>query len=156
MTSWTGRYRRTERTHDHGRAAVAVEFSQWEGFTNVLVNKAKASVSVAKPNTLALAQTARVAQLEERLATNLEVAGSNPATGTKFSPTHSANCLRGLTSGKPKAGLLRSTAILDSSPGESKVQNDVSQLPSGDGQGWILRQEPSSALEVSSVRQAVL
>jgi hypothetical protein len=79
----------------------------------VVVNKAKASVSVAKPNTLALAQTARVAQLEERLATNLEVAGSNPATGTIISPACSANCLQGLTSGKPKAGLLRSTAILD-------------------------------------------
>src|SRR5438128_995637 len=42
---------------------------------------------------------ARVAQMEERLAANEEVAGSTPATGTTFSPDCSANCLRGLTSG---------------------------------------------------------
>ena len=72
---------------------------------------------------------ARVAQLEERLSTKLEVAGSNPATGTKFGPTRSANCSRGLALGEPKAELLRLTAILDPSPEESKVQRDLSQLP---------------------------
>jgi transposase-like protein len=102
----------------------------------VIANKAKASVSVAKPNTLALAQTARVAQMEERLSANREVAGSIPATGTKFSPTRSANCLRSLTSGLlQRQGCLDPLSFWTHLPEESKAQIDLPQLPNRDGQG---------------------
>ena len=51
----------------------------------MVANKAKGQRNpVAKPEPLALAQTARVAQSEEGPAANGKVAGSIPATGTKF------------------------------------------------------------------------
>src|ERR1039457_1622648 len=60
---------------------------------------------------------------------SLRSLGSNPARGTRLiSPTHSANCEQGLASGEPKAEFTRLTAILDLSPEESKVQDDVPQL----------------------------
>ena len=87
---------------------------------------------VAKPELLAFAFSSSPCSSDgpEHPAANGEDPGSNPGTGTRLiSPTCSANCSWGLASGKPKAGLLRSTAILDASPEESKFQNEVPQLP---------------------------
>src|SRR5208283_1888963 len=82
---------------------------------------------------------------EEQPPTKRTVAGSSPATGTRFvSPADSANHQQGLASGaRPKAGLSRPTAILDRLPEESKVQNDVPQLQNRSCQGWS-RQERCS------------
>jgi len=52
--------------------------------------------------------------------------------------------------------LLTPTAILDPLPGESKVQDDLPQLPNRNGQGGVLWPEKGSTLEVPAVRSAVL
>lgn len=92
----------------------------------------------------------------ERRAANSEVESSTLSTSaTLISPTRSANCSRGLASGEPKAELLRLTAILDLSPGESKVQSDLSQLQNRNGISRFLRTEQGSALQVPEVREAI-
>jgi hypothetical protein len=49
---------------------------------------------------------------------------------TLTSPARSANCEQGLSLGlAPKAGLLRSTAIVRPFPKKRKVHSDLSQLP---------------------------
>src|SRR5579864_2805014 len=109
-------------------------------------------------NRLALAHSCPCSSARiERPPTKRRVVSSNLATGTPLvSPAHSVNCGQGLTSdARPKAGLIP-TVILSLRSGESKVQNDLPQLPPGDGQGGFLRREADSALEVPAVRQAVL
>jgi hypothetical protein len=94
----------------------------------VIANKAKGqSATVAKPELLAFAfSCGPVPQRIEEPTTNRPVVGWIPTrSATLNSPVRSANYLRGLTSGKPKAEFTRLTVILDSSPEESKVQSDL-------------------------------
>jgi hypothetical protein len=87
------------------------------------------SAQVAKPELLAFASIARVAQMEERLSAKLEAAGSIPATGTIFSPARSANCLRGLTSGFRQRQGFYAHCHFGPYAGKRQGPNDVPQLP---------------------------
>ncbi|SRR5260370_37292777 len=81
---------------------------------------------VTKPNPLAVAIYACVAQTDRAAPSYGQAAGSNPATGTTLnSLVSSANYSRGLASGKPKAGFIP-TAIVRFEPEESKFQSDLS------------------------------
>ena len=121
-----------------------------------MITKAKSqSAQVAKPELLAFASFfGPVPQRIEEPTTNRLAVGWNPTrpATTLISPVRSANCLRGLASGKPKAEFTRLTVILDLSPEESKGSNDVPQLPYRDGEGWFLRTEQGSAVQVPAVR----
>lgn len=106
--------------------------------TYVVANKAKGQTgTVAKPELLAFAYSCGpVPQGIEEPITNRPVVGWIPTrSATLNSPVRSANYLRGLASGKPKAGLLRSTVILGLLPEESKAQSDVPQLQNRNGEG---------------------
>lgn len=123
----------------------------------MVANKAKGqSGTVAKPELLAFAYSyGPVPQRIEEPITNRLVLGWNPSrSATLNSPVRSANYSRGLASGKPKAGLLRSTAILDLSPEESKAQNDVPFVQNRNSKSWS-RTERRSALEMPAMRETV-
>jgi hypothetical protein len=113
--------------------------------------------AVAKPELLAFAFSyGPVPQRIEEPITNRPVLGWNPSRSvTLNSPVRSANYLRGLTSGKPKAEFTRLTVILDLTPKESKVQNDLPLVQNRDGESWP-RKEQCPAVEVPAVRKAIL
>ena len=74
----------------------------------------------------------------------ITLAGSNPALSARLnSPVRSANYSRGIASGKPKAGLLRSTVILSFSPEESKAQGDVPFVSDRMPEIWETRKSPA-------------
>jgi hypothetical protein len=124
---------------------------------HILLKNQSQPYTVAKPDVVALVFCGPCSSDRiERQTANLKDAGSSPATGiTLISPTRSANCLRGLTSGEPKAELLRLTVILDRSLEESKVQSDVPQLPNRDGEGRFLRQKQNPEIQMPAVRKAL-
>jgi hypothetical protein len=96
----------------------------------VIANKAKASVSVAKPNTLALASLfGEVAEWSDAADCksakgSTSFAGSNPAlSGLIISPASICNYQQGRSLGiAPKAGFLRSLSFWTQMLEESKVQ----------------------------------
>src|SRR5260370_39036134 len=104
-----------------------------------MTTKAKGqSATVAKPELLAFAfSCGPVPQRIEEPITNRPVLGWNPSRSvTLNSPVRSANYLRGLNSGKPKAEFTRLTVILDFRPEESKVQIDFPQLQDQNRESW--------------------
>jgi hypothetical protein len=124
----------------------------------VIASKAKGqSGTVAKPELLAFAYSCGpVPQRIEEPISNRLVLGWNPSrSATLNSPICSANYSRGITSGKPKAGLLRSTVILSFSPEESKAQSDVPFVQNPDRKSGS-RTKRCPAVEVPAMRQAVL
>lgn len=115
------------------------------------------SETVAKPELLAFAYSCGpVPQSIEEPITNRPVLGWNPSRSTTLnSPVRSANYLRGLTSGKPKAEFTRLTVILDPSPEESKVQSDSPFVQDRNGKSWA-RKEQWPALEMPAMRKTAL
>ena len=94
-------------------------------------------ISVAKRSPLAICAFTGVAQLEERLSANQEVAGSNPATGTKVSHACSANCMRGLASGLlQRQGFLGPLSFWRFCSEKATIQNDLPFLPNCVSEVW--------------------
>jgi hypothetical protein len=114
----------------------------------MIANKAKGQQSlVAKLETAGLfalygglAERSNAADCESanRASTTIQGFESLTRRHILINPACSANCLRGLASGKPKAGLVP-TVILVASPEESKVQSDMPQLPCGMPEVWATR-----------------
>ena len=72
---------------------------------------------------------ARSLRVEQRTVNPLHASSTLVAPATLIRPAGSCYYQQGIASGKPKAGLLRSTVILSLRPEESKAQSDLPQLP---------------------------
>jgi hypothetical protein len=110
------------------------------------------SAQVAKPEPLALASIARVAQKwkSARLLSLRTLVRSQPRV-PHLSPTYSANCLRGLTSGSRQRQGFYAHCHFGPCAGKRQGPNDVSQLPYRNGKGWVLRTEQGSAVQVPAL-----
>jgi hypothetical protein len=93
----------------------------------------------------------------EEPTTNRLVVGWIPTRSAIFNsaPLAATNYLKGLASGKTQDRVATPTAIVDLSPEEIKVQNDLPQLPDRDGQGWFLREKQNPTIQVHSMREEI-
>ena len=121
----------------------------------MLVNKAKGQQSlVAKPELLAFASIARVAQMEERSPTKLRtLVRSQPRV--QRSALLAALTACSLTSGFRQRQGFYAHCHFGSCAGKRQGRNDVSVMPYRDGKSWFLRTEQGPALQVTAVREAV-
>jgi len=74
---------------------------------------------------------------------------------TLISPASSANCSQGLASGRSQRQGYYTHCYFGASARRKQGGNDLPFLSFSDGQGWILRSEQSTAVEVPAVQQAI-
>jgi hypothetical protein len=98
-----------------------------------------------------------VNSLGERHPAKVRVAGSSPARFTRLiSPTDSVNYLWGFASGRSLKQGCDTHCHCAFGLTKGQGQNGLPQLPNGNGEGGILWKESGSAVEMPTMREAVL